>query len=195
VAVTASRARSASVAEKAPKQLLIDVKDILDELAESLHVVTELVLAPLVLGTETFAPVGPARVDVTVTYTGTGQVIAHGQVDIEVRALCSRCLEEFTMIAHGDVEGFYVRPGQDDEIPEEQEIEYIHDRAIDILPAIRSALILDLPFAPLHDESCPGICPSCGADLTAGPCGCEPARADSPFAALKDLVREPEDDV
>jgi len=182
------------VAEAAPQQLLVDVKDILDELAESVSVDAEFVLEPLVLGTETFTPVGPAHVDVTVTYTGTGQVISHGQVDVEVSTQCSRCLKDFTMIAHGDVEGFYVRPGHDDEIPEEQEVEYIHDRAIDVLPAVRSALILDLPFAPLHDESCPGICASCGADLTAGPCGCEPDRSDSPFAALKDLVREPEDD-
>lgn len=182
------------MAEAAP-QLLVDVKDILDELADSVGIDVEFPLEPLVLGTETFVPVSPAHVDVTVTYTGTGQIVAHGRVDVDVKTQCSRCLKDFTMTADGDVEGFYVGPGHDDEIPEEQEVEYIRDRAIDLLPAIRAALILELPFAPLDDESCPGICPSCGADLTAEPCGCEPTRSDSPFAALKDLVRDSGDDV
>ena len=195
MAAIASRARSASVAEVAPQQLLVDVKEILDELADSVGVDADFPLEPLVLGTETFAPVGPARVDVTVTYTGTGQVIAHGRVEVEVSTACSRCLQDFTFIAGGDVEGFYVLPGHDDEIPEEQEVEYIHDRAVDLLPAVRSALILDLPFAPLHDESCAGICATCGADLTGGSCGCAPVRAESPFSALQDLMTESGDDV
>jgi uncharacterized protein len=190
VDATASRARSGSVAEVTPQQLLIDVKDILDELAETIGVDTEFPLEPLVLGTETFVPVRDAHVDVTVTYTGTGQVVAHGHVDVDVTTQCSRCLKDFTFTTSGDVEGFYVRPGHDEEIPEEQEVEYIHDRSIDVLPAVRSALILELPFAPLHDDACAGICATCGADLTDGTCDCEPDRPDSPFAALKDLVSE-----
>ncbi len=182
------------MADAIPRELLIDVKEILDELADSIDVDTEFPLEPLVLGTETFVPSRPAHVCVTVTYTGSGQLVAHGRVDVDVTTQCSRCLKDFTMNTGGDVEGFYVRPGHDDEIPEEQDVEYIRDREIDLLPAIRAALILELPFAPLHDDTCPGICPTCGADLTSGPCGCKPDRSHSPFAALKDLVPEPGDD-
>ncbi|KAF0208070.1 MAG: hypothetical protein FD171_1227 [Actinobacteria bacterium] len=181
------------MAEVLPQQFLVDIKSILDELADSVVVDVEFPLEPLVIGTESFVPVSRARVEVTVTYTGTGQVVALGRVEVDVSTHCSRCLTEFTMTASGDVEGFYVKPGHDDEIPEEQEVEFITDRSIDILPAIRSALILELPFAPLHDESCPGICLTCGADLADGACDCEPVRADSPFAALQGLVAESDD--
>lgn len=181
------------MAEAAPRQLLVDVKDILDELADTVDVDVEFPLDPIELGAVTFVPIRPAHVKASVTYTGSGQVVAHGNVTVDVTTQCSRCLVDFVMTVAGDVEGFYVRPGHDAEIPEEQEVEYIHDNLIDLLAAIRSSIILDLPFAPLHDETCPGICASCGADLVDGPCGCEPGLDDSPFAALKDLIQEPDD--
>jgi len=64
---------------------------------------------------------------------------------------------------------------------------------VDIMDAVLSVLTLELPFAPVHDEQCKGICATCGADLNEGPCGCEPVLRDSPFAALKGLLSEGED--
>jgi uncharacterized protein len=107
-----------------------------------------------------------------------------------VVATCARCLASFATEIAGEVDGFYVRPGHEDGIPEEQAIEYIDaENVIDILPAIMAALVLEAPFAPLHDEECAGICPTCGKDLNQGPCGCG-GTVDSahPFAALGKLL-------
>ena len=41
-----------------------------------------------------------------------------------------------------------------------------------LLFIILAGLILEAPFAPLHDEDCAGICPQCGADLNTDPCDC-----------------------
>jgi len=60
--------------------------------------------------------------------------------------------------------------------------------AIDLMEQILASLVLELPYAPLHAEDCPGICPQCGADLAEGPCDCRPGGSDSPFAVLKDLL-------
>ncbi len=181
------------MAEAAPTELKVDVATILDELADTIDVELEVPLAPITLGQEAFTPVAPALVDVALTYAGSG-IVAHGTVTVDVQAECSRCLTEFVMTAAGDVEAFYVRPGVESEIPEEQEAEPITGRDIDLLPALRAALALSLPFAPLHDPDCQGICFMCGADLSAGPCGCEPDRSSSPFAVLKDIVKEPAED-
>ncbi|PKQ38653.1 MAG: hypothetical protein CVT59_00760 [Actinobacteria bacterium HGW-Actinobacteria-1] len=191
--MTGSRARSGSVAEATPDQLKIDVAAIVDELADTIDVELEFPLAPITLGTEEFVPVAPARVDVTLTYAGTG-IVASGTVAADLAATCSRCLQEFVMTATGDVEGFYVRPGTEAEIPEEQEAELIVGRDIDLLPALRAALALALPFAPVHDEECKGICGTCGADLSAGPCDCTPDLSLSPFAVLKDIITDSGDD-
>ncbi len=179
------------MAEATPNELKVDVAAIIDELADTIDVELAFPLAPILLGTEEFAPVAPADVDVTLTYAGTG-LVASGTVTVDVRATCSRCLKEFVMSATGDVEGFYVRPGVVAEIPEEQEAETITGRDIDLLPALRAALVLALPFAPLHDPDCPGICTNCGVDLSAGSCSCEPDLSLSPFAALKDMIGDPD---
>ncbi|MHB1340259.1 MAG: YceD family protein [Coriobacteriia bacterium] len=175
--------------EVAPRDLRIDVSDILDNLADTQDAGADVVLDPIVVGTETFVPVAPAHVEVTLTYAGTA-IVAEGQVTVDLQAVCSRCLREFVMPARGTLEGFYVRPGTQDELPEEQEYEFIDDRSIDLLPAVRAALAIEVPFAPVHDPDCAGICPTCGKDLATGACACEPARPDSPFAGLKDLLDE-----
>jgi uncharacterized protein len=51
---------------------------------------------------------------------------------------------------------------------------------------------LALPVQPLCRESCPGLCSRCGAELAEGPCGCDEARPNSPFAVLAALRDETE---
>ena len=99
------------------------------------------------------------------------------------------------MVIEADVDGYYVHPGDLENIPEEQEVEEIdHEGYIDVLPAIMSGLVLEAPFAPLHADDCAGLCPECGADLNEGSCSCSPKPdAENPFAALGALLEsEPE---
>jgi len=71
--------------------------------------------------------------------------------------------------------------------PEEWETYPIHGDHIDLEPMAREAVVLGLPLAPLCRPDCKGLCPSCGADLNQGPCGCPPAAADPRWAALDAL--------
>lgn len=169
------------------------IADLLDSLGTSTHVTDTFELPSLDIGDEHFEITGPIPFDVTVTNTGTA-VIAYGTVSVPAKATCVRCLCEFPLVIEGAVEGFYVFPGQDDDIPEEQDVEYIDtDGAIDLMPALMSAIVLEAPFAPLHDEECAGICGGCGADLNTAECTCPSVDdEDHPFAALRNLV--PKDD-
>ncbi|MCE5203267.1 MAG: DUF177 domain-containing protein [Actinomycetia bacterium] len=178
--------------ESAPRDLRIDVSEILEDLAGSLDVDVDIALDPIVVGSEMFAPDGLAHVELSLTYAGTA-IIAQGAVAVDVRAVCVRCLREFILPISADVEGFYVREGSETELPEDQEYEFIQGESVDLLPAVRAALALDLPFAPLHDPACKGMCPRCGKDLSGGPCDCEPEPTDSPFAKLKELFPETDD--
>ena len=55
--------------------------------------------------------------------------------------------------------------------------------------AVREELILAGPQYVLCREDCRGLCPRCGKDLNAGPCGC-PAVAPNPrLAVLHTLAR------
>jgi uncharacterized protein len=167
----------------------VNVADILEVLGASTVVDGSFELERLQVGAEEFVLREPVRFSVTLTNTGTS-VIGMGRVVAAVSATCSRCLCEFPTEIDAEVDGFYVRPGAEEGVPEEQEVEYIDGEGIiDILPSMMAALVLEAPFAPLHDEECAGLCVSCGADLNEGPCGCDAdTEVAGPFAALKTLL-------
>ncbi|GAV31261.1 predicted metal-binding, possibly nucleic acid-binding protein [Coriobacteriaceae bacterium EMTCatB1] len=175
------------MAEPAPTGILLDVTDILHATAESVHKQIDVPLDAIEVGPSEFTPQGPAHVDVTLTYVGTA-VLAEGTVDATVRTTCVRCLEELDIAVHGAIEGFYVPHGTEHELPEEQEYEFIEGTTVDVLPAIRSALIVEFPFAPVHASGCSAVCPQCGEPQAS--CTCNEAPTESPFAALKELFRE-----
>jgi uncharacterized protein len=161
----------------------VDVRPILEELGGAVEVDAELELPRIVIGSEEFDPMAAARVRATLTNTG-----AQGEIQSRFAAACSRCLRDFEFQLSATIEGFYVQHGRENDLPEEQEFSFIEDGKADLMDPILCALALELPFAPLHDPDCLGICPLCGADRNEGDCGCEPDLSSSPFSALKELV-------
>lgn len=170
----------------------VDVSSILDVVGGYVDVSDGYPLAELVVGEERFELVEPAHFDVTISNAGEG-LVATGRVSALVKAVCSRCLRDFETTIEGEIEGFYVRPG--DHAPEEEEAGAVdRNEAIDIAPALVAALTVEAPFAPLHDEACKGLCPVCGADLNETSCNCADKPDEShPFAALRDLLGEQAD--
>ncbi len=172
------------------EQYLVEARDLLEQLGEQISLDGEVPLQPFVMGSETFTPVGPAHVDVSITNTGAG-LVASGTIDVDVTATCSRCLSDFVLPLTGQVEAFYVNSSHADELPEEQDFELIGDHAIiDVMPALRAAITVELPFAPLHDPECAGICPVCGINLNEESCECDPSSSESPFGALQGLLSD-----
>lgn len=172
----------------------VSVRSVLEALAATRVVSGEIEMSDLELGEQPYAFAGPAHFEITLTNTGAG-IVAEGSADAVVRTPCVRCLCEFDLPVHADVEGFYVQPGHDEQIPEEQEYEHISDDGkIDLEPAVVSSIVVALPFAPLHSAECKGICPTCGADLNMEECGCSPTGTESPFAGLGRLLETGEDE-
>jgi uncharacterized protein len=168
---------------------LVNLTSILDDLGATIEVSDEFPLESLVVGDETFVLQSPATFSIWLTHTGTS-VVSGGSVVADVLATCSRCLCEFPLRIEGEVDGFYVEPGKEDGIPEDQDYEMISvEGVVDIMPSLMVALVLEAPFAPIHDEECAGLCATCGADLNSGPCACADGPSeDHPFAALGALL-------
>ena len=108
-------------------------------------------------------------------------VVADGRMTAPWHGECRRCLKEIS----GEVEVEFRELFE--KHPKEGETYPLGHEEIDLEPLIREALLLALPLAPLCEASCQGICPTCGADLNEGPCGCPPAGRDPRWAALDDL--------
>jgi uncharacterized protein len=174
---------------------LLDIRGLFESLSASRTVSDTIDMPEVRLGAQSYAPLGPATFTVTLTNTGAG-VVADGEVAAEFRTSCVRCLCEFDLRVTAPVDGFFIQPGREETIPEEQEFDLIIEGVrIDLEPTVTQALIVELPFAPVHDARCKGICPVCGADRNATDCGCEQATgAPSRFAVLRELLDTPPDE-
>lgn len=64
---------------------------------------------------------------------------------------------------------------------------------LDTRPLVAEQVLLELPTHPLCREDCAGLCPTCGADLNLGPCGCRHEPVDPRWAGLAAL-RDRQDD-
>jgi uncharacterized protein len=123
----------------------------------------------------------PVVVDTLLEWVSEG-LLATGTVDGEWEGVCRRCLGPAGGELHVDFQELFEARPRDGE-----SYRLGHD-SVDLEPLAREALTLDLPLAPLHSPDCRGLCPTCGADLNAGDCGCEPVAADPRWAAL-DVLR------
>jgi DUF177 domain-containing protein len=142
----------------------IDVRDLLEQpgAAKTVHVEetvpelrTELVEVP---------DDAPVRGDLTLESVVEG-IYLHGNVRGTMRMRCARCLKEYD--APFDValaELVSKEPGDDDDY------RLAPDDTLDPEPIVRDAVVLEMPFSPLHDPDCLGLCPICGGDRNLGEC-------------------------
>lgn len=119
-------------------------------------------------------------------------------VKARLTAPCSRCLEEYEHTVEAAFKlvlqrGAHHTPpesvAEDDYIELDERTEY----AYDIFPRVREAIVLELPIRYLCSDGCRGLCPTCGADLNEGDCGCDRTEADPRWDGLRKLLK-PEDE-
>lgn len=77
--------------------------------------------------------------------------------------------------------------GDEIESGQDLDITYIAEDFIDLSALLKEQLRLNVPFQPLCNEECKGICTHCGADLNVGRCACSKIVKRTPFSVLKDI--------
>lgn len=143
----------------------------------------------------------PSGIDYDLVLTNAGEgILASGMVRAHVVGTCDRCLEdaEFDIASEVDEYFLFEAPAEEDLSDDEDEVDFSlvgDDNTIDLADPIMAAIVMETPFVVLCDEDCKGLCPTCGANLNEGDCGCAAKRAeqaakDSPFAALANLKLE-----
>lgn len=84
-------------------------------------------------------------------------VLVSGAVVADVTGECARCLGPVTDHVEVEVTELYAYPDSvTDESSDADEVSRIVDEKIDLEPAVRDAVLLELPNAPLCREDCPG---------------------------------------
>lgn len=172
----------------------VDLSDRLENPGESYQLSGHIDVDGYAVGEKELTLTEGASYDVVFTNAGDG-ILVTGIVRASVTGECDRCLEPAAFEVAGEIEEYYLFEEPEDPESYEDGFELIGpDRVIDLGDAISDAVVMDTPFVVLCQPDCKGLCPTCGANLNEGDCGCaeaaEQAWVDSdenPFAALKGL--------
>jgi len=124
------------------------------------------------------------------------EVLVKGELTTEVHLQCGRCLKDFQQTLSVPVEVVYhpaeeLKREENYEITnEELDTDFYTGEELDLFNILKEQIELNLPMKPLCNDSCKGLCPSCGKNLNSGNCKCSVKDTDPRFAALKQLIKE-----
>ncbi|MBI5345110.1 MAG: DUF177 domain-containing protein [Deltaproteobacteria bacterium] len=130
-----------------------------------------------------------ARLNIT---SSDGTVYVAGDIKAGVVLSCGRCLREFERPVDASFTVFFVRGKESEREIElkgsDMEVNFLDRDELDTDDIILGQIALDMDIQRLCSADCRGLCPKCGADLNAGPCGCPANENINPrFMALKDF--------
>ena len=157
--------------------------------------------APTELGIEVLrVPEGsPVELDLRLEAVMEG-VLVTGTAHAELEGECVRCLEPISDQIEARFQELYVyhdhhaRAAEHDDRDLDDEASRLEDDLLDLEPLLRDAVVLALPFQPLCEDDCPGLCAECGARLADDPDHTHHAPIDPRWAGLAGLAQDNNED-
>ena len=145
--------------------------------------------APADLGIEVLrVPEGsPIEFDIRLEAVVEG-VLVTGTAEAGLVGECVRCLEEIRSEITADFQELFVYDGEEHPGDEDDETSRLEGDLVDLEPLLRDAVVLALPFQPLCQDDCPGLCAECGARLADDRDHRHEAAVDPRWAALQQLT-------
>jgi len=134
----------------------------------------------------------PLQSEVKIQKVGRSVLIT-GKVQTTLRLQCVRCLKEFSspFSTTFDLTLHPIKEAPSDEDielgSEEMESSFFEGGEIHLSEIACEQIFLELPYQPLCQEGCRGLCPTCGRDLNLSPCECVKEEFTAGFSALKKL--------
>jgi len=120
-------------------------------------------------------------------------VLINGKIQTELRLQCVRCLKEFpyplSTTFELTLQPLKEAPSEEEtELgSEEMELNFFEGGEIHLSEIACEQIFLEIPYQPLCQEGCKGLCPMCGKDLNLSACECVKEELTSGFSALKKL--------
>jgi uncharacterized protein len=144
--------------------------------------------APAELGIEILGvPEGsPVQLDLRLEAVMDG-VLVTGTATADLEGECARCLEQIEDEVTVELQELYLYEPVDVH-DEDDDVSRLEDDLLDLEPALRDAVVLALPFQPLCQDDCPGLCVECGARLADDPDHRHDTAVDPRWAALADIA-------
>lgn len=172
--------------------LVFDTRDLGPGTARTL---TRTVPAPDHMGVELARVPAGADLELEVQLEGVAEgVLVTATVSGPLAGECARCLEPFSAAIKVRFQELFVLDGDGDVADGEDANadSYRLDASglLDIEPALRDAIVLELPLSPLCEDGCQGLCVECGVRLADAEPGHGHEQRGTMWAALKDFEAE-----
>lgn len=158
------------------------------------------VTAPDQLGTDVIAVKAGENVDLDLRMESVMEgVLASGSVRATATGVCVRCLDEVEipvdvhfqeLFAYSDRAAHHHEVGADED---EEDLHELEGDLMDLEEIVRDAVVTMLPFQPVCQDDCPGLCSECGARLADDPEHHHDV-IDPRWSALADLAHQGTDD-
>jgi uncharacterized protein len=108
-------------------------------------------------------------------------ILVSGEADTIAEGECVRCLIDVKVPIEVEFQELFA-------YSLDEAFDYtVHDDHVDLEPVVRDAVVLSLPFQPVCQEDCFGLCPECGVRLLDNPGHEHEAPIDPRWGALAGL--------
>lgn len=123
----------------------------------------------------------PLRIEARLESLHDG-ILVSGEVAAKAEGECVRCLTPVIQPVEVEFQELFA-------YSHDEAFDYeVHDDHVDLEPVVRDAVVLSLPFQPVCQHDCPGLCPECGVRLLDDPGHEHEAPADPRWAALRSFA-------
>ena len=109
-------------------------------------------------------------------------ILVSADIDGTAAGECGRCLIDIEQAIQVEIQELFAYSS-------DEAFEYeVHEDTIDLEPVVRDAVVLSLPFQPVCQDECLGLCPQCGDRLLDNPGHEHENPVDPRWAALGSLA-------
>jgi len=173
------------------KPLVFDTRDLAPGIARTLAAA---IAAPDYLGVELARVPAGAELELDIQLEGVAEgVLVTATVSGPLVGECARCLEPFASAVKVRFQELFTLSDAADQADDPDDADsYRLDASgqLDLEPALRDAIVLELPLSPLCEDGCQGLCVECGVRLAEAEPGHRHEERGAMWAALEDFQAE-----
>ena len=124
-------------------------------------------------------------------------VLIKGSVQTHLRLQCVRCLKEFSYPL-SSIYQLTLHPLKETSLTEETELgekemesSFFEEGDLHLSEIACEQIFLEIPYQPLCEKDCKGLCPRCGRDLNFSACNCPREELGEGLSALRKIKLDP----